>query len=389
MGFVRSGSSCGLSARSLALVVLALTLAAAGCGEGTGSTFDAGVAPDVPGGADTGGVTDDAGPDPDAPAPADAGRTECPPVPACDAPLPPLGATSPWRHSITTPLVTVMGAARHRGRDLYLRETDEQWALAKFAYGPLDDDLKDEDVDIYLLRDCGGTWEHLGVATTTDDGAHATVEGVQDTGGRVYFAIPAGARLGLGRHRLLFVVRGDHTMAEQFIVVLPDTARFVVTDVDGTQTESETAEWTTLLTGTGPAAQPSGAAMLSAFAARGYHVFYLTARPEWLHTRTHEWLASEGYPAGSVHTTLTGTGALGGAAQTFKEDELGALLARFPASIEVGIGNTDTDIAAYATVGLSPERVVSYRFDPGALGTQVDDYGTLIPVAEAAPLACP
>lgn len=375
---------------ALALATSAL-LSLAGCGEGsTPPAGDGGLR------VDAGEPPTDAPPDDDGasavdapPVEPDAGPARCPPTPACDAPPPPLGATSAWRHSITTPIVIAMGGARHRGRDLYLRETDPQWALAKFAYGPLDDDLKDEDVEVWLNRDCGAGWELLGVARTTDDGAHATVEGVEDTGGRVFFPIPDGARLGLGRHRILFAVRGDHTTAEQFIEVLPPTARFVVTDVDGTQTESETAEWATLLTGTGPAAQPSGAALLAAYAERGYRIFFLTARPEWLGARTHAWLREYGYPEGNVHTTLTGTGALGSAAATFKTDELSALLARFPGSIELGVGNTDTDAAAYAAVGLPPERVVSYRFDAGAIATRVDDYGALVPAAERAPLACP
>lgn len=313
--------------------------------------------------------------------------TACVPEPTCDAALPELGATTSWRHTLT-PLTTAMGAARHRGRDLYLREGDPQWALAKFAYGPFDDDLKDEDVDVYLLRGCGSAWEHLGTVATTDDGDHVAVEGVEDTGGRVYFAIPSASTLGVGRHRVLFVVRGDHTMAEQFIEVLPTSARFVVTDVDGTQTESETADWASVLGGAPPASQPSGPELLAAYAERGYRIFYLTARPDWLHTHTHDWLTLRGYPAGNVHTTLGGTGALGAAAQTFKTDELAALLARFPGAVEIAIGNTDTDAGAYATSGITPGDAYLYRFDPGALGTRVDDYATLLPRAEASPLVC-
>jgi hypothetical protein len=356
--------------------------------------------PGLPPGADAGdrgdGDLSDVGdPGPDAPGGFDGGddgdapiATTCALEPACDAPLPDLGATSGWRHSIATPITVAMGAARHRGRDLYLRDGDSQWALAKFAYGALDDDLKDEDVDVYLLRGCTGTWEPLGTATTTDDGDHVPIEGVEDTGGRVYFPIPASATLGIGRHRVLFVVRGDHTTAEQFIEVLPSTARFVVTDVDGTQTESEAADWASVLGGPPSGSQPFGAELLHAYAARGYRIFYLTARPDWLHAHTHEWLRLRGYPAGNVHTTLSSTGALGAAAQTFKTDEIAVLLARFPGSVEIAIGNTDTDAGAYAASGLAPSDAYLYRFDPGPIGTRVDDYATLLPRSDAAALAC-
>jgi hypothetical protein len=313
---------------------------------------------------------------------------ECAPPPTCNGALPALGPTEDWRHSIATPITTAMGSARHRGRDLVLREGEAQWALAKFAYGAADDDLKDEDVDIWLDRGCTGTWAMLATATTTRDGDHATVEGVEDTGGQVYWEIPSTSALGVGRHRLVFVVRGDHSTAEQFIDVLPLGTRIVVTDVDGTQTSSETAEWGALLTGSGPDARPSGAEVLHQLQARGYHIFYITARPDWLEPRTREWLREYGYPEGSVHTTLSFTGALGGAAETFKTEELAMLEAHLPGSLDWAIGNTDTDVAAYVNAGVPADRLFAYQYDPGADGTRVDDYGTLLDDAAAEPIDC-
>lgn len=373
--------------------LLSLVLLLAGCPGGTtpsdgGSMADAGaadafVAPDAP---TSDAPTSDA-PTSDAGAP-DAPPSACPPPPVCDAPLPALSPEASWRHSVATGITTAMGSARHRGRDLVLLEGDAQWALAKFAYGAADDDLKDEDVELWLDRGCGGAWELLSTVSTSRDGDHATVEGVEDTGGRVYWELPTSARLGLGRHRIVFVVRGDHSVAEQFIDVLPAGTRIVVTDVDGTQTSSETAAWASLLTGSGPDARPHGAEVLHQLQARGYHVFYITARPEWLEPRTREWLRDYGYPEGTVHTTLGGTGALGGAAETFKTEELAMLAAHVPGGLDWAIGNTDTDVAAYVTAGVSPDRLFSYQFDPGPGGTRVDDYASLLDDAAAEPIAC-
>jgi hypothetical protein len=354
-------------------------------------TADAGLhdAAVIDGGSTDAGTSDAGAADAEADASEDAGGpTSCPPPPACDAPLPALSERVDWRHPIATGFTVAMGSARHRGRDLILREGEAQWALAKFAYGAADDDLKDEDVEVWLDRGCTGAWEQLDVVSTTDDGDHPTIEGVEDTGGRVYLPIPTAARLGLGRHRVVFVVRGDHTTAEQFIDVLPSSARIVVTDVDGTQTESETAEWATLLGAPGPDPQPSGAELLRTLVDRGFHVFYLTARPEWLEPRTRAWLREHGYPEGTVHTTLGGTGALGSSAETFKTDELAMLEAHVPGSLTLAIGNTDTDIAAYVSAGLLPARIVSYRYDAGAVATRVDDYATLIDDAAAEPIDC-
>jgi hypothetical protein len=320
-------------------------------------------------------------PAPDAPSDAsveatsDVHATPCPPAPLCNVPAPPFGATVPWRH-LSTRVTVALGAARHRGRDLLLREGDPQWALAKFAYGLNDDDLNDEEVDVWLLRDCTH-WERLGTVTTTRDAApHAPVEGVEDNGGRVYFPIPTARRLGLGWHKVLFVVRGDHSTAEQWIRVVPASARVAVTDVDGTLTESENAAFLSLLTGPPPAANPGGPELIRTLVERGYELVYLTARPEWLAPGTHQWLTLRGFPRGIVHTTLGLTGALGTAAERFKTEELRALHSRFGRPVDIAIGNTDSDVAAY-THAMVPARYY-YRFAGDVRGgSRVDDYHTL------------
>lgn len=368
--------------RTLSALLVVVGLTSVGCG-------GADALPSTPAGGarDAGGndaqALEDAGTASDAARPVDAGApdagvvVDCALAPACDAASPTTDPLETWRHTVAAPITVAAGAARHRGRDLYLRESDPQWALAKFSYGAVDSDLQDEDVDVWLLRGCT-TWELLGRATTTNEGAHATVEGVADGGGRVYFPIPDAARLGIGRHRIHFVVRGDHTTADQFIEVLPSTARFVVTDMDGTLTTSESAAFTSLFSATPPDANAGAAAALTALARRGYRIFYLTARPEWLETKSHEWIVLRGFPPGNVHTTLNGIGALGPVAETFKTDELASLEARFPGAVEWGIGNTSTDAAAYAASGIAPDHSLFYMFDPGATGTRFDDYAALV-----------
>src|SRR6185295_6624843 len=63
----------------------------------------------------------------------------------CDAP-PPTPAKGSWRHSVKSTLTKAAGSPHHRGRDLFVQPGDEQWVLAKFAYGVVDKDLHDEDV---------------------------------------------------------------------------------------------------------------------------------------------------------------------------------------------------------------------------------------------------
>lgn len=314
---------------------------------------------------------------------------ECPPPPVCNAAPPTYEAESSWRHSVRSRATTLLGGARHRGRDLVLRLTDEQWVIGKFAYGGSDKDLEDEDVDIYVLRECGDSWEMLGTATTTEDGDdHPTVERIEDDGGRVFFQIPEGARLGVGRHRIHLVVNGDHSSADMYIDVVDGARPYIVSDVDGTLTESETAEWTALL-GATIGFRPSSPEALTAAVSRGYRIFYVTARPDWLTTRSHEWLAENGYPLGLVHTTNNGLGALGGAALTFKTDELNELGERIGGPPAFAIGNSASDAETYEVTGVDAAGRYLYAYDGDLFGGMAfDDYADLVALFSAAPLVC-
>ncbi len=319
---------------------------------------------------------------------ADDAEPLCPDPPACDLAPPTPSPRTGWVQAIQSGITVALGGQRHRGRDLYLRENEPQWALAKFAYGFNDDDLQDEEVEVFVARDCQ-RWERLGQLRTTRDGAHATVEGVADTGGWVYFPIPAGQRLGVGRHRVHFVVRGDQTTATQFIEVLPANARMVVSDVDGTLTTSETAEWLAVFGGMSPAVNPGAPEVMWTLARRGFHIFYLSARPDWLAGRTHEWVRDRGLPPGIVHVTLGFTGLTGQAAVNFKSAELMALRTRLGRPVDYAFGNTDTDATAYDLGGVDPARAYYFRFTGERRGGAVnDDYRSLVAPLSVGPRYC-
>lgn len=331
-------------------------------------------------------ATVDAPETPDVPVGAEDSSALCDEPPRCDVAAPAPSPVAAWRH-LGSRITAALGQ-RHRGRDLFLRQADAQWGIARFAYGATDDDLQDEDVEVFLLRNCR-TWERLGDARTTRDNGHPTIEGVVDGGGYVYFPIPASARLGVGRHRLRFVVRGDHTFADQYIEVLPADAHVVVSDVDGTLTENETAEWLAVFGGASPAVNAGAPEALWALARRGYMVFYLTARPEWLVARTHQWVRERGLPPGLVHTMLNFTGGTGPAAFTFKRDELLILRSRIGHPVDYALGNTDTDAQAYDAAGIAPANAFYYRFTGDRRGGQLNnDYRALVAPFSAGPRYC-
>ena len=118
----------------------------------------------------------------------------CALIPACNAPPPKL------------PGQEDESSGYSRGRDMMYVEGDEQWILAKFTkWGfPTDKDIVGGTVHVFLDRGCTGDWVELGTTITTDDGDHPVVEGVDDSGGRVFFKIPAEETLEPGRHRDAF-----------------------------------------------------------------------------------------------------------------------------------------------------------------------------------------
>jgi hypothetical protein len=277
-------------------------------------------------------------------------KPACAPPPACNgASGPDLGPLRPWKDPVSSAIAFApFGNAgdHHRGRDLVVVEGEDQWIIGKFAYGLTDKDLKGEEVDIYVERGCAGRWDKLGSARTTQDGEHAPVFGIEDTGGRIYFQIPQDRQLPLGRHRVRLVVAGDHTTADMLVEVVTKETPMFVSDVDGTLTSSEFVEFKKLLTGKLPDAQPDAAKALTELVARGFHPIYLTARPEWLTHRTREFLADRGFPPGIIHTTTTVTGAIGGAAAEFKKKELVDLSSK-GLNIRWAFGNRPSDDDAY------------------------------------------
>jgi hypothetical protein len=311
----------------------------------------------------------------------------CEPPPACDLPPPPPGPLLDWEHTESS-IVTNAGGPRHRGRDMFYVPGDPQWVMAKFAYAANDWDLSGEQVDVYLQRDCADAWEMVAIATTTFDEEHETVEGVVDSGGWVFFQMPEGEELGLGRHRFWMVVRGDGSSAEVYIDVVEPGTQLFVTDVDGTLTTSETEEFGALLSGSLPNVNPGAIEVMWALVEQGYRPFYLTARPEWLGARTREFIDQRGLPPGLFHTTLSFDGALGSAAIEYKSAEFDALATRdlVPAWV---FGNTDSDGAAYEHANVQPlEQRVFFQFDDVHGGRRIDAYADLLPEIEALDPIC-
>jgi len=361
-----------------------------GTGGATGQDGSVGGASGYSGTGGSGGGQDASGDEPsgDVAAPDQASLPACITIPACDASPPDPGPEREWKHT-TSSVIAWSGDPNHRGRDLFLNPGDEQWILGKFAYGLTDKDMKDEEVDIYLLRGCQGDWEKLGTVATTEETTHPLVEGVEDDGGRVFFRIPAGKELAVGRHRVHMVMAGDLSTTELFIEVVPPGTPVFVSDVDGTLTTEETEEYGSILTGSLSGLRPGAPEAFQALVAKGYRPFYMTARPEWLVGRTREFIEAYGLPPGIVHTTLSKVGALGSSAADYKTGELNVMNSR-GLTPHWAFGNTETDAQAYHDTGIQPadHRVFVQFTDSVYGGRRIEAYTELVPELSAIAPVC-
>ena len=245
-----------------------------------------------------------------------------------------------FRH-VTTSVASLAEDPRHRGDDLVVSsDAAEQVLTGTIAYGAIDKAAEDEDVEVYA---CGeGNWRRLG--TTRSDGD-----------GRFALTLVGASRLPTGLHELVLSVPADRTSAVITVYVAPPGTPIVVCDVDGTLTASENAIVGEVLWHGDVGARPGAAGALQELSARGYQPVYLTARSRTYTELTRRWLDTHGFPRGPM-ILQPGLTLPGSAAVTAKTRALARLRAT-GLRIAVGIGNRASDVSAYATAGLSADRI--------------------------------
>ena len=273
-----------------------------------------------------------------------------------------------------------LGSPRHRARDLFQKVGEPQSLTAKFTYGKVHKDLEDEEVDVWVLRHCSGSWERLG---TTRTGAENRGGGNGSAEGRVTFAVPQGRELAAGLHRVRFVVAADGSSVDALAEILPKDARFFVSDIDGTLTIAENAEVRIVLDGITGSVNVDAPRALSMLAAKGYRPLYLSARPEWLTERTHAFLAFHGFPMGAVRVTAM-NGATGDKAAAFKSDVLAALASQGLVP-SFGFGNQPSDTTAYESAKIPVAGRFFLRVTDAHGGRRFESYTELLPALGRVP----
>jgi hypothetical protein len=272
--------------------------------------------------------------------------------------------------------------AWHRSQGVLVRAGHEVWVEARFGYGLGDNRLGDEDVDVYLRRADTGRWQLLG-STRTADHSHPVQRAdgsMSNEKGLVAFRVPGGEQLPVGLHAIRFVVRGDRTVADSGIAVIGANARVAVSDVDGTLTEYEHAFGRSIFgLAHVPAPHPGAAPLLRSLAEQGYTIIYMTARPDFFSQATRQWLSANGFPPGLVRTLEGSHFGMGGPdGVTYKSNTLNQLARVLGHPVDIGFGNTITDVRAYEAGGIPAMHRFFYRYEGDARGgVHHEDYRVL------------
>lgn len=346
---------------------------------------DVGDAPDGADGVDGGDVTDGAD------------------VVSCvDSPRPFVGPSEPtdW-NQFGSRITANLGNANHRGQDVIVQVGRPQVLVAKFAYAFIDKDITCEDVEVYIQREVPcGEWERLGVARTSENPGDSDCDnfgdryGIEDDGGRVFFEIPEGKRLGVGRYPVRMVLRGDLSEARFDLIVIEAGTQAIITDVDGTLTTSDTELFTEVALSIFNETYiqemyVDADRMLEGWADKGYLIVYMSGRPDLLRRMSERWIEAR-FPPGPIHLTDTNGQVLptNAGVGTYKKEFI-AYLRSQGLDIVAAYGNATTDIWAYEQAGI-PKNVTFIIGDhAGEEGTQAlgPNYTEHLPFVRSFPAA--
>ena len=248
---------------------------------------------------------------------------------------PPVAGTTRFRH-LRSRIVARLGAPRHRGTDVIAVDGDAAQTLSgKLAYAVTDSDLTGEDVAVFACVD--DAWKLLG--ETRSDG-----------NGRFALSVSGGDRLPIGMRDVYAHVRGDGSGVRFLAYVAKPGEAVIVTDVDGTLTESENAILRSVVFGD-DIGHRIGAP--EALARSGRTIVYLTARGDQFTELTRRWLRDHGFPSGPLRLARAAITRPGAPTVEFKTRALRGLVV----PIDAAIGNKQTDIQAYAGAGVPASRI--------------------------------
>ena len=191
-----------------------------------------------------------------------------------------------------------------------------------------------------------GEWVSLWYYDPTSAAWQMIGRGQTDANG--HYDLPSTGFVAPNDQPVYAMLEADGSCAIHYNHLMPPGSKFVVVDIDGTLT---TADSELYMQTEDPTYVPMMLAnadkMTQAWAAKGYPVVYLTARPDVYRVETRGWLADLGFPIGPVITAQAVE-----AADVYKTIWLTRMITDFGWVAVAAYGNADTDITAYGNLSI-------------------------------------
>ncbi len=252
-----------------------------------------------------------------------------------------------FRHWYNT-LFTSSHSPHHNGYDVIANEKDSILIRGDFHYGDFRKDLEDEWISIFMYNFNlpEPNWVYITRILTDNDG-------------RIFYKIPNNKTLKKGLYLFKLLVEGDGTTTDMYIKILNSKEDYVIFDIDGTLTISDNELikenfFELLDLEYNSKAYKDAYKVVNYYKDKGYNILYLTARPSWLIPNTLKWLKKNGFPFGILHTNETSMPS--SYADTYKSNYLKTIITK-GVTINYFYGNALTDISAYKSINISPDKI--------------------------------
>ena len=228
------------------------------------------------------------------------------------------------------------------------------------------EEITSELVSLWQYSEAGG-WQQLGSQET----------GTFADGNPGQYAIDTGSGFPPADFVVLYaVLNAEPSCGAHYMFAMPTGRQVVVTDIDGTLTESDDEIVTQVSDGNyDPLEKASASAVMRAWFAKGYPVIYLTARPHLLRSESRAWLDAHDFPPGAMITATDFV--FDESARVYKGAWVKRIRNDLGWDVVAAYGNADSDIQAYEDAGI--DKAVTFIIGPsaGANGTQAiegDDF---------------
>jgi hypothetical protein len=212
------------------------------------------------------------------------------------------------------------------------------------------DQLSGETVSLWTYDAAAAMWHTVGSAKTDDGGS---------------YDLPSTGFVAANGQPVYAMLEADGSCAIHYDYLLAPGSKVVVTDIDGTLTTDDNQLLMQINDGSYvPMMMTAADHLMQAWAAKGYPIVYLTARPHVLRPESRGWLADLGFPPGPLITAGGGE-----QADVYKTLWMQRMVQDFGWSVVAVYGNADTDITAYGNAGVALDHTFIVGPLAGSRGT--------------------